>query len=82
MNKIETIKRLFFDYTKKHIKKMKYNHLREPIDHFFTEIMMNRVGKIKITDEMKLGDVIVLLLRNAESKWKSGKPYCKENDCL
>ena len=40
------------------------------------------IAKEKVTDDMKLGDVIVALLKNAESKWKSGKPYCKENDCL
>ena len=62
--------------------KMKYNHLRKPIDHFFTEIMIGKIAKELITDDMKLGDVIVALLKNAESKWKSGKPYCKENDCL
>jgi len=62
--------------------KMKYNHLRKPIDHFFTEIMIGKIAKEQVTDDMKLCDVIVALLKNSESKWKSGKPYCKENDCL
>ena len=61
---------------------MKYNHLRKPIDHFLTEIMIGKIAKEQVTDDMKLGDVIVALLKNSESKWKSGKPYCKENDCL
>ena len=61
--------------------KMKYNHLRKPIDHFLTEIMIGKIGKEQLTGDMKLGDVIVKLLKNAESKWVTGKIYCKEDDC-
>ena len=76
------VKRYLIPEAKNLIKdKMKYNHLRKPIDHFFTEIMIGKIGKEQLTDDMKLGDVIVKLLKNAESKWVTGKLYCKEDDC-